>query len=153
MLSLQEISDRLEIQQLMASYSNAIDERDWDRLDRVFTPDAYIDYRALGGVDGPFPEVKRWLGPALAKFPHYYHMIANTDIVLEGDTARARTVCFNPMECPLPGGGKQIMFIGLWYRDRLVRTAAGWRIKERVEESCFVHNVPASLDTQPVEKK
>jgi hypothetical protein len=57
------------------------------------------------------------------------------------------------MECPLPGGGKQIMFIGLWYRDRLVRTAAGWRIKERVEESCFVHNVPASLDTQPVEKK
>jgi hypothetical protein len=153
MLSLQEISDRLEIQQLMSSYSNAIDARDWDRLARVFTPDAYIDYRALGGIDGAFPEVKRWLGPALGKFPHYYHMIANTDIVLEGDTARARTVCFNPMECTLPEGGKQVMFIGLWYLDRLVRTPAGWRIRERVEESCFVHNVPASLDTQPVEKR
>ena len=35
MLSLQEISDRFEIQ--------AIDQRRFDDLDRVFTPDAYID--------------------------------------------------------------------------------------------------------------
>ncbi|HTV94950.1 MAG TPA: nuclear transport factor 2 family protein [Steroidobacteraceae bacterium] len=149
-MNIQEISDRLEIQQLMASYSNAIDSRDWDRLDEVFTADAYIDYRALGGIDGRFPEIKAWLKPALGKFPHYYHLIANTDIVLSGDSARARTVCFNPMECTLPHGGRQVMFLGLWYVDKLVRTRAGWRIEERVEESCFVHNVPASLDTQPV---
>lgn len=153
MLSLQEISDRLEIQQLMASYSNAIDAQDWDRLDEVFTPQAYIDYRALGGIDGRYPEIKKWLKPALGKFPHYYHLIANTDIVLSGDGARARTVCFNPMECTLPDGGRQVMFLGLWYVDRLVRTPKGWRIEERVEQSCFVHNVPASLDTQPVAKK
>jgi hypothetical protein len=152
MLSLAEISDRLEIQQLMASYSNAIDARDWSRLDSVFTPDAYIDYRALGGIDGRYPEIKAWLEPALAKFPHYYHLIANTDIVLSGDRARARTVCFNPMECTLPGGGSQVMFLGLWYIDQLTRTPGGWRIRERVEENCFVHNVPASLDTQPAPK-
>ena len=35
MLSLQEISDRFEIQ--------AIDQPRFDDLDRVFTPDAYID--------------------------------------------------------------------------------------------------------------
>jgi hypothetical protein len=150
MMNIQEISDRLEIQQLMASYSNAIDARDWDRLDSVFTPDAYIDYRALGGIDGRFPQIKAWLKPALGKFPRYYHLIANTDIVLSGDAAHARTVCFNPMECTLPDGGRQVMFLGLWYVDKLTRTRAGWRITERVEESCFVHNVPASLDTQPV---
>ena len=152
MLSLAEISDRLEIQQLMANYSNAIDSRNWDRLDSVFTPDAYIDYRPFGGIDGTYPKIKAWLPPALAKFPHYYHLIANTDIVLSGDSARARTACFNPMECPLPDGGRQVMFIGLWYVDQLTRTPAGWRIRERVEEHCFVHNVPASLNVEPVAK-
>jgi ketosteroid isomerase-like protein len=145
MLSLQEISDRMEIQDLVTKYSNAIDRRDFDKLDEVFTPDAYIDYRALGGIDGKFPDVKAWLKPALAGFPHYYHMIANTEITLSGDTATGRTVCFNPMDTPLPGGGSQVMFIGLWYVDTYVRTAQGWRISSRVEEGCFLHNVPEHM--------
>ena len=58
MLSLQELSDRLEIEQLIVRYSNCIDQRDWDGLDAVFTPDAYIDYRKLGGIDGRFPRGK-----------------------------------------------------------------------------------------------
>jgi hypothetical protein len=147
MLSLAEISDRLEIQQLMATYSNAIDRHDFERLDAVFTADAYIDYRAMGGIDGRYPQVKAWLGPALQHFPRYYHLIANTEVVLAGDTATARTVCFNPMEVPLPQGGSQVMFLGLWYLDRLVRTPEGWRISERVEEACFRHNVPAHIQT------
>ena len=145
MMSLGEISDRLEIQQLMTTYSNAIDRRDFDRLDSVFTPDAYIDYRAMGGIDGRYPEVKAWLGPALKSFPSYYHLIANTEIVLAGDNATSRTVCFNPMEVPLPQGGSQVMFLGLWYVDKLVRTPDGWRISERVEEACYQHNVPAHV--------
>lgn len=48
MLSLAEISDRLEIQQLLIDYSTAIDRRLFDDLDAVFTSDAYIDYRAMG---------------------------------------------------------------------------------------------------------
>jgi hypothetical protein len=46
MLRLSEISDRFEIQQLLVDYSTAIDQRRFDDLDGVFTPDAYIDYRA-----------------------------------------------------------------------------------------------------------
>ena len=42
-LSLDEISDRLEIQQLLVDYSTAIDQRRFDDMDKVFTPDAYID--------------------------------------------------------------------------------------------------------------
>ncbi|EPZ66009.1 LOW QUALITY PROTEIN: hypothetical protein TBKG_03186, partial [Mycobacterium tuberculosis '98-R604 INH-RIF-EM'] len=38
MLSVAEISDRLEIQQLLVDYSSAIDQRRFDDLDRVFTP-------------------------------------------------------------------------------------------------------------------
>jgi hypothetical protein len=38
MLSLEEISDRPEIQQLLVDYSTAIDQRRFDDLDKVFTP-------------------------------------------------------------------------------------------------------------------
>jgi SnoaL-like domain len=145
MLSLQEISDRLEIQQLMIDYSSAIDQRDYDRLDDVFTPDAYIDYRAMGGIDGRYPEVKAWLKPALGVFPHYCHMIGNMAIKVTGDTASARTICFNPMEVKLAENKTQVMFLGLWYVDKFVRTSKGWRIAERVEESCYAHNVPAGI--------
>jgi hypothetical protein len=145
MLSLQEISDRLEIQILMNTYSNAIDARDFDRLDQVFTPDAYIDYRAMGGIDGRFPDVKAWLRVVLVKFPNYFHMVTNTELTLAGESARGRTICFNPMETPLPEGGSQVMFLGLWYLDRLVRTPSGWRIAERVEQACFQHHVPPHM--------
>ena len=71
MLSLAEISDRLEIQQLLVDYSTAIDQRRFDDLDLIFTAEAYIDYRAMGGIDGPYPQVKAWLAEVLPNFPAY----------------------------------------------------------------------------------
>ena len=52
MYTQQEISDRLEIQDLLNRYSYAIDERNFDDLDNVFTPDATIDYSQVGGDKG-----------------------------------------------------------------------------------------------------
>jgi hypothetical protein len=138
-LSLEEISDRLEIQQLLVAYSTAIDTRRFDDLDLVFTPDAYIDYRALGGIDGKFPEVKAWLAEVLPNFPAYSHLLGNFDVRItrspEGDTAASRTLCFNPMV--LGGEKQQVLFCGLWYVDEFVRTPDGWRMTRRVEEKCF----------------
>ena len=147
MLSLQEISDRLEIQQLITDYANAIDSRNFDALDRVFTSDAYIDYRALGGVDGRYPAIKAWLAQVLPNFPRYTHLVGNIGIELEGDSARARTACINPMEVPSPGGGSQVMWLALWYVDRFVRTREGWRMSERVEEAGVQYNVPEHIRT------
>ena len=135
MLSQQEMSDRFEIQQLLIDYSTAIDRRRFDDLDRVFTEDAYIDYRAMGGIDGRYPEVKAWLAQVLPNFPAYAHMLGNCDARVDGDTAWSRTICFNPMV--LGGDQKQILFCGLWYQDEFVRTPAGWRMSRRVEIKCF----------------
>ena len=134
MLSLAEISDRMEIQQLLVDYSTAIDNRRFDDLDRVFTPDAYIDYTELGGIEGTYPDVKAWLAEVLPNFPAYFHMLGNFDIRLDGDTASSRTILFNPMKL---GEDGQIMFCGLWYDDEFVRTDAGWRMTRRVETKCF----------------
>jgi hypothetical protein len=146
MLSLQEISDRLEIQDLMNAYATAIDTKNFDGLDKVFTPDAYIDYRAMGGIDGRFPEVKAWLAQVLPNFSTYYHMIGNISIKVDGDTATSKIICFNPMQMDIADGSKQTMFLGLWYIDKFVRTAEGWRMCERVEESCFASNVPGGVN-------
>lgn len=61
MLSLQALSDRAEIEAVMVQYVNAIDTRDFETLNAVFTADAWIDYTAMGGIKGAFPEVKAWL--------------------------------------------------------------------------------------------
>ncbi|MCW2650110.1 MAG: hypothetical protein JWR32_1086 [Mycobacterium sp.] len=135
MLSLQEISDRLEIQQLLINYSTAIDQRRFDDLDDVFTSDAYIDYRAMGGIDGAYPDVKAWLQQVLPNFPAYAHMLGNFAVTLDGDSASSRTICFNPMV--LGGDQKQVLFCGLWYDDDFVRTRDGWRMTRRVETRCF----------------
>lgn len=139
MLSLAEISDRLEIQQLLVDYSTAIDNRRFDDLDKVFTPDAYIDYTALGGIEGHYPEVKKWLAEVLPTFPVYAHMLGNFSVRIDGDNASSRVICFNPMV--LPGDPEknknQILFCGLWYDDEFVRTPDGWRMSRRVETKTF----------------
>ena len=133
MLSLQEISDRLEIQQLLAEYSHAIDFHDWDALDDVFTPDAIIDYTEMGASRGDLAYQKKFLSEVLPSFPSYYHMTATSKITIDGDTAEGRTLCYNPMvHTP-----DSVMICGLWYRDKFVRTPQGWRISDRYEEKCF----------------
>jgi hypothetical protein len=143
--TLRALSDRAEIRALIVRYSNALDARRFEWLDEVFTHDAWIDYRATGGIAAHYPAIRNWLPPAVAVFPHMCHLIGNISITLEGDAARSRTLCLNPVEVPLPPGGSQVMFLGMWYRDSLQRTPRGWRMRERVQQSCFQHNVPGNV--------
>ncbi len=136
-LSIEEISNRLEIQDLLTRYTVAIDTKDWKLLDSCFTPDAQLDYKSSGGISGPYPEVRAWLEKALAPFTVTQHLISNTTLTFDGDTARARTYVINPMGLPKPDGGLQIFTVGGYYNDRLVNTEDGWRIAERYEETAF----------------
>jgi ketosteroid isomerase-like protein len=139
-LSLQEISDRLEIEQLLVRYCDAIDRRDWDAFRSVFTPDAVIEDVTAGvtGVDA----MVEFLPRALAQVRIAQHTISTMLLDVDGDRARARTVCHCPMVVELDDGGTQVMFQGLWYVDELVRTTAGWRIARRAERDYYAHNVP-----------
>ena len=147
-LSLQEISDRIEIHDLLVRYSHAIDTRNFDALDQVFTPDAFIDYSSMGGAKGSLPEIKEFLRKAMAQFSGFQHMIANSAIELRGDAATGRTICHNPMVMTRPDGQTHVFYCGLWYVDKLVRTAQGWRIRERVEEKSYFHNLPTDFAVQ-----
>jgi 3-phenylpropionate/cinnamic acid dioxygenase small subunit len=135
--SLQELSDRLEIQDLLTRYTVAIDAKDWKLLDTCFTPDAQVDYTATGGSKGSYPEVRKWLEAALAPFPVTVHYISNSAVKLAGEKATARTYVYNPMGFKNPDGSLHWFTVGAYYVDELVRTPEGWRIQKRVEEQGF----------------
>jgi hypothetical protein len=143
--TLQAISDRLEIEDVLTRYAWSIDTGNFDGLDDVFTPDASVDYTSAGGIKGAYPEVKAWLASVLPHFPAYQHLVTNKDIQLDGDRATSRSGFYNPMQQSAEGGGTSLFFVGGEYHDKLVRTPAGWRISERVEKTVWMDgNVPAA---------
>ncbi|MFI9405106.1 nuclear transport factor 2 family protein [Nocardia sp. NPDC052316] len=138
MLSLPEISDRLEIQDLMVRYSHAVDTGQWDLLDHIFTEDAHIDYTAMGGPAGDVAATKKFLAAMLPNFPAFQHLISNSSITLDGDSATGRTMCHNPMMLSGGDGPPSLMLCGLWYLDTFARVDGQWRIARRVEEKSYI---------------
>ncbi|MFN3220164.1 MAG: nuclear transport factor 2 family protein [Acidimicrobiales bacterium] len=155
-MDITEIGDRLEIGQLLVRYVDAIDTKDWDLLDTVFTPDARLDYTSSGGPDaaGDYPTMKAWLQTQLAMFPMTQHLLGQSAITFEGTgddrVARCRTLFHNPMGAPvndagtfdLEGKGIGVFTVGGWYRDTCVPTSDGWRIAEKIEDQAFMRDFP-----------
>ncbi len=139
-MTIEQISDRMEINDLMVDYATAIDTMNIDSLDEVFTPDAFIDYTATGGIKGNLEEIKSFLKESLTFFNNTQHMIANSSIKLNGDTAEGVTMCHNPMPYKTEDGEDKLLFVGLWYMDKFVRTEKGWRMKERMERMSYQKN-------------
>ncbi len=134
-MDLPEISDRMEIADVVTRYTRAIDTGDWDRLDTVFTPDARIDYTESGGIAGSFAEVKPWLAEMLpAFFPLRMHTIGQLDVVFTGPD-RADVVAYfdNPMPMADGHGGTTVVELGGMYHHEMVRTPDGWR-SQRLHE-------------------
>lgn len=141
-MSIHEVSDRFEINDLLIDYGSAVDDKNFDAFDELFTMDALIDYTATGGIKGTLSEIKAYLSKALPMFPVYQHMMCNSQVWPDGDKARAKTMCHNPMVMRNADGDTQVAWFGIWYLDELVRTKQGWRIAKRVIESSYVHNMP-----------
>lgn len=137
-MSPEEIADRIAIDELLTRYATAVDRKDWPLWESCFTEDARIDYRAFGGIAGGVAEVRRWLEETLARFSMTQHLVTNREVRIDGDRASCRSAFYNPMALqPEPGRPAALFFCGGYYHDRLERTSAGWRIRERVEEFSY----------------
>jgi 3-phenylpropionate/cinnamic acid dioxygenase small subunit len=137
MPDLQALADRLDIEAVLTRYAWALDSKQFDELDDVFTPDAHIDYTSSGGEAGAYPDVKAWLAKVLPNFPAYQHLVTNKQITIDGDRATSRAEFYNPMVMAKRDGTTSIFFVGGEYHDQLVRTPNGWRITNRVEKSIW----------------
>ena len=138
-MDLQQISDRLEIADVITRYTIAIDTGEWDLLDTVFTPDAAIDYAESGGIVGGIAEVKPWLAEMLPIFPQRMHTIGQVAVEpTPGPEVGAETEVTayfdNPMLLPDGAGGHAVVEIGGIYHHTMVRTAQGWRSRRLHEQ-------------------
>lgn len=142
-MNLQELSDRLEINELLTRYARAVDRKDWDLYKDVFTPDATIDYTSAGGIAGDTDTQAKWLADALAQFPASQHLIANIGIEFtDDDNAEVEAIFHNPMVMP----DKSSWVTGGWYHHQVRRTPDGWRSVKLTEESAYFSGMPSNLD-------
>ncbi len=144
------VSDRIEIDDLLTRYASALDMREWDTLDTVFTADAELDYRSAGGLCGTYPEIKAWLSEVLPMFTWTQHLVLNRAVELEptGESGRSRSSFLNPNRLVIRD--KPWLFtVGGKYHDHLVRTADGWRISSRLEETLWWTNPMPGLPDEP----
>lgn len=142
------LADRVGMDDLLTRYATAIDNKDWDLLDTVFTPDAHLDYRSAGGVEGSYPEVRRWLTEVLPIFDVTQHLVVNREFTGGIDGIQA-TSCFLNVNRLEVKGKPWLFTVGGKYHDRLVSTPAGWRIARRIEQTLWWDNPMPGLAKIP----
>lgn len=140
-MDLQQVVDKLEIQELFARYARGVDTHQWDVLRAVFTDDAVLDYSSAGGPIGSADEVCAWIQAGISQLPWTQHIVTNIEIELDGDAAHARVMFHNPMRLPFLDSESAC---GGYYHHDLVRTPAGWKSRHLVEENRWFVNPPPS---------
>ncbi len=144
MTSQQSADDWRAIEQVLYDYAWMVDRRVWKMMDDLFAPGATIDYSSTGGRKGPYRPTLEWLDRALSPWPINLHHITNVSIRISGDRAESRCYFLAPMGRAKPDGSQEVITNAGFYLDSLVRTAGGWRIKERVcEQTVMIGQLPA----------
>ncbi|MGB8365738.1 MAG: nuclear transport factor 2 family protein [Rhizomicrobium sp.] len=137
-----EISDILEIQQLMALYGHAVDAQDQSLFPQVFTEDAVFDARSTGwGLIEGREAIAAWF--ALGKPPHPpSHHLTNAHVYeADGETrVRSKWLIIDRRTGGVVSGD---------YHDVVARTDEGWRIKRR----SFIIRYPGSYEGQAPSKE
>jgi ketosteroid isomerase-like protein len=135
---IQRLEDRVEIEELIAQYGLAMDNRDVAAFPTLFTPDivmrsgdGVMDTRGLAAVTAMFEGRFRVLGPS----NHFTHdKIIRFD---EEDPDRATGLLLSHAEMQRKG---QPMLAAMRYHDRFRRHEGRWKFEERL--LTFFYYVP-----------
>ena len=117
------VEDRLELHEIAARYGDLIDERDWEGLAAVFTDDAVFDATDLGNrLMNGLEAIRR----NMDKTPTHPlgHHITNIYVQCAGDEVI--------LHSRIIAAGHRGRVSSASYRDRVRKTADGWRIYHRV---------------------
>lgn len=124
------LEDRLELLELPGRYGDIIDDRAWDRLDRIFTADARFGSPGAGEMVG-IEAIKRFMAHPKTQHPGG-HMMMNIyiDETADGVQLRTRAIFPDVAETGPLDTSSQVRY-GSYY-DTVVKTAAGWRVCKRI---------------------
>ena len=127
--ALARLLDESEIQKVLFRYAQALDEKDWTLLATCFLESAIGDYEMIGRLEG-YAAIEGICRKALDPMSHTQHLIGN--VLINVDQDEALSSCYfqaQHVRPDFPGGSMNI--IAGRYEDQLVRTDAGWKIRER----------------------
>ena len=132
------LPDIKAIEDLVTSYAYAVDDRDWERWEKLFLPDALIDYRSAGGIMGTPAELAAWMPSALAVFTFCMHTTSTHEIrFVADDRATGRVHVFNRNGVRWEGES-EIVDVGAVYEDDYERVGGRWRFARRVEHTKYI---------------
>jgi|SRR5579862_4122245 len=119
-----QTADLLAIHELLALYGHIIDQREWQRVDELFTSGAVYDMTAfgLGRVVGTAAIRQLWSRPDAAH-PLAHHA---TNIIVQEDADGTVRVLSKGL-----GVGANGRVGSVVYRDVVERTPQGWRLASR----------------------
>ena len=127
----QELSDHIEITQVIERYFRSMDTRNFDLLESVFTPDAAMNYDVFQGVKMTYRELLPAFVSFTRQFSFLQHIGGQLLIDLSGDTASSsNNLRAIHVQTTNDGEENEWVVYGV-YHDQHVRTDAGWRIAER----------------------
>jgi hypothetical protein len=143
-LTIDEVLDRVEINDLLVRYCAALRTKDLSLLDEVFSADAQIDYTRIGGSRTGVEETKTWLSMVLGAVERFDLFVGDSQFEFAADRGTA-TVFTTWHGLFLPANDDPALQVYGHYEDRLVRTEV-WRIAERVDFPAS--RVIVSLDSE-----
>jgi hypothetical protein len=127
---LQEVADRLAVQDTVTRMAVHADRRDWHAFTGIFAGQVSVDYTALiGGAPSSVAGadlVAGWAS-ALGGYQATQHLVANQLVEVDGDAATATATFQATHYLPNPHGGP-LWTLGGTYRWELVRDQDGWKI-------------------------
>lgn len=139
-LSLEEISARLEIDDLYARYIHAVDDKEFEPLDRIFLPETVFDWSASGGQRTTWEEAKHCDFLTGELFQFVFHLCGNLrmDFAPDLSSAVVKSKTIPPTGLRTPEGEAMLFQVHGAYTDQLKNTPDGWRITERVWQDFWV---------------
>ncbi len=134
------LEDRIELHELAGRYGDIVDDRDWAGLDAVFTAEAVFEVVGLVTMEG--------LGGIRQYMEHegrhpLAHLITNIHVREEEGQVTLLSRGIFPITSRKEGPGHRV-FYGSYY-DRVVRTAAGWRVSHRIFSTKRLETGPQGL--------
>lgn len=128
-----EVEDKMAILELLSRYAYGLDAAELDMVEATFAPDARMAISIAGrGEVGPFEGREAIMGlmrKATEERRHQRRHVITNAFVAGGDENEADVVS-NLTLLEVEDGRLRLVTTGI-YRDRVRRTAAGWRFVER----------------------
>lgn len=125
---LQQLIDRQAITDGLHWYTRWVDLNRVDMQVQIFADDGRISFGGDNWTVGR-ANIQALIDPLVQLYAATHHYITNVEITFEG-ADEARSQCYlHAWHRPVAGGDNFVLYAQ--YHDRWVRTAEGWRIKER----------------------